>query len=530
MQRIKEFFTQLINRFLESVRRFLLTNIFLAFITLVLVISIIIDNLSDPYQYLLLAATLGGLTSFVLTLADEKYRITNGKIINIIVSLSVTIATYIVFHFFSENDYVFLGYIGLLLVEMCISFYLLFFIEDNKKLFASLLCSLLYCHVMITTIVLGLSVCLLAFETLIYRFDNFERLYLIAGAIFEVFVANSLFLSYIPTRDEKLSVSRAYENILHKAALTVYYLLIGILYIYLAKVLITFELPINKINWFASFALLFYCLFYLSCHYAEKGIGLFHLKYGGFLMLPIMLVQNYVLFLRISAYGLTTPRYLSVMFNLIALAFIISSFFKKGAKPVFLFIAAVVAVLSIGPFNMIDVPFNSQSKRMEKILLKNGMLDGKTIVANPDISEEDKREIREIYNYLQRSASKKENYITDIFDSEFETVFGFKRSAEEETVKEDYINCDYYNSYEVFDIEGYRSMEYIDYGCSVEIAGYNIENYFWSLYNTYGKSQTTSLVYTTEDGTRIIFGRIFFSVVDKTEIREVDYNCFILRK
>ena len=199
--------------------------------------------------------------------------------------------------------------------------------------------SLLYCYVMVTTIVAGLSICLLAFEYLIYRFENFEKLYLITAAIFEIFVVNSLFLSYIPTREEKLSITKTYENILHKASLAVYYLLIVILYIYLAKVLITFEMPINKINWFASFAMLFYCLFYLSCQDNEKGLALFHVKYGGLVMIPIFLMQGYALFLRISVYGLTTPRYLSIMFNLIGLAFVVSSL--KRTKICVLFMALI---------------------------------------------------------------------------------------------------------------------------------------------------------------------------------------------
>ena len=175
MNKIKEFFTRLIERFLESIKRFLLANIFLAIIALILVICIIIEDFGDLYMHLTIASTLGGLTSFVLTLATEKYNLKKGNIINIVVSISVAIITYVVFHFFSENTYVFLGYMGLLTVEMCISFYLMYFIEDNKKLFAILVSSLLYCYVMVTTIVVGLSICLLAFQTLIYDFKILIR-------------------------------------------------------------------------------------------------------------------------------------------------------------------------------------------------------------------------------------------------------------------------------------------------------------------------------------------------------------------
>ncbi len=529
MKKIKEFFAQLLDRFLESVKRFLLSNIFLAVIASVVIYSIIVDNFDDTYTYLVMASTLGGLTSFVLTLATEKYNIKKGNIINIAISLVAAVISYIILYFHSDNNYVALAYSGLIVVELCISFYLLYFIEDNRKLFAVMVSSLLYCYVMVTTIVAGLSICLLAFEYLIYRFDNFEKLYLITVAIFEIFVVNSLFLSYIPTREEKLSITKTYENILHKASLIVYYLLIAILYIYLFKVLITFDMPINKINWFASFAMLFYCLFYLSCQDNEKGLALFHVRYGGLVMIPIFLMQGYALFLRIGAYGLTTPRYLSIMFNLIGLAFVVSSFFKKGPKYVFLFMAAIVTILSIGPLNMLDVPFYSQTRRMEKILLKNNMLEGETITANPDISDEDKKEIKAIYFYLKYPSSDKENYITEITDSEFEKVFGFGL-YDSNDVNKDYKYCSYNNSYDVIDVEGYKTIEYVEYRDSIEIDGYNIEDYLWSLYNEYGESKRTELVYLTKDGTKIIFNYINFTIINEKEITGVYFGCYILRK
>lgn len=529
MKKIKDFLARLIERFLESIKRFLLSNIFLAIIALILVICIIIDDFDDLYMHLVTASTLGGLTSFVLTLATEKYNLQKGNIINVVVSISVAIITYAIFHFFSENTYVFLGYLGLLIVELCISFYLMYFIEDNKKLFAVLASSLLYCYVMVTTIVVGLSICLLAFQTLIYDFQDIDKVYLIIVTVCEVFVANSLFLSYIPTIEEQLTITKAYENILHKATLTVYYVLVGILYLYLAKVLITFELPINRINWFASFALLFYCIFYLSCQNNEKGLALFHIKYGGYVMIPILLMQSYALFLRINAYGLTTPRYLSIMFNLIGLAFVVSSFFKKGPKHVFLFMAVIAVILSVGPFNMIDVPFKSQTRRMEKILIKNEMLKGETIIANPSISDEDKKEIREIYYYLKYSDSDKENYLTAIAENDFETVFGFKNYVYNDGNK-DYKYCSYTNSNSVMDIEGYKSMEFVDYHDSFEIEGYDIKDYCWSLYNKYGQSHKTELVYLADDGTKIVFTNINFTIKDETEITGVYFGCYILRK
>ena len=67
----KRFFARLIERFLESIKRFYYLISFVI-IALILVICIIIDDFDDLYMHLVTASTLGGLTSFVLTLATEN--------------------------------------------------------------------------------------------------------------------------------------------------------------------------------------------------------------------------------------------------------------------------------------------------------------------------------------------------------------------------------------------------------------------------------------------------------------------------
>ena len=191
--------------------------------------------------------------------------------------------------------------------------------------------------------------------------------------------------------------------------------------------------------------------------------------------------------------------------------------------------ALIVAILSIGPLNMLDVPFYSQTRRMEKILLKNNMLEDQTIIANPDISDEDKQKIKAIYYYLKYPASNKENYITEITDDEFEKVFGFSQ-YDSNDVNKDYKYCSYSNPNTIVDVEGYKSMEYVEYRDSLEIDGYNIEDYLWSLYNEYGESDRIDLAYQTKDGTKIIFNHINFTLRDEKEITGVYFSCYILRK
>ena len=73
-------------------------------------------------------------------------------------------------------------------------------------------------------------------------------------------------------------------------------------------------------------------------------------------------------------------------------------------------------------------------------------------------------------------------------------------------------------------------MEYVEYRDSLEIDGYNIEDYLWSLYNEYGESDRIDLAYQTKDGTKIIFNHINFTLRDEKEITGVYFSCYILRK
>ena len=73
-------------------------------------------------------------------------------------------------------------------------------------------------------------------------------------------------------------------------------------------------------------------------------------------------------------------------------------------------------------------------------------------------------------------------------------------------------------------------MEFVDYRDSFEIEGYNIKDYCWSLYNSYGESQKTELIYLADDGTKIVFASINFTIKDETEITGVYLSCYILRK
>lgn len=132
---------------------------------------------------------------------------------------------------------------------------------------------------------------------------------------------------------------------------------------------------------------------------------------------------------RIYQYGITENRYyilvLGIWISLIMLYFSI----KKPLKNIIIPISLSVIVLNsvLGPLSSYSISKYSQNRRLNDILNRNSMLLGGSIVSNPDVSDDDKREISNIINYFDMSHSLDD---IKILNDDFETidmsdVFGF---------------------------------------------------------------------------------------------------------
>lgn len=89
-------------------------------------------------------------------------------------------------------------------------------------------------------------------------------------------------------------------------------------------------------NWYASFAVAVFSLFYF-CLYEETDNGSRRfLKYGALALFPVMVVQALGIYIRFEAYGLTAARYASMICSGFGLAVIAFAFFRRAACPLFL--------------------------------------------------------------------------------------------------------------------------------------------------------------------------------------------------
>lgn len=533
MKKIKNLLSLFGEKFNTSIKAFPLTLLYLLTISLYSSYLIIIESFNINEQFIIFSLFTGMLCSILISLYKKE-----GYIFNTITSILLSIISYV---YLKDDVYHYLTILALLLLLVTGIVFLLFKNNNEGKLFAHLICWGLYCLALCTIVFAGVSIVLAAIQFLIYEFKDFYKLIFINFFIIYIFVCVSLFISSFIHEDEKTKIPNVYKTIFHKAALTLCYLLLIVLYIYLLKILITLKMPVGQLNWFASFALLFNIFFYISGEFDDDFLIKFHQKYGGIILIPIFIIQTIAIYIRVNAYGLTPLRYLSIAFNIIGLSFIVSSIVKKKLfiYPVFV---VLVLLIFISPLNVVDVPAFNQEKILKNVLAKNNMLVNNEIIPKNDISIEDKETINSAYNYLLFSESDK---LTLKFKDNFIDTFGFDLNG--------FYNdcyCYYYSDANfILDVEDYKYMEiiedYKDRGDKITICDIDISDKLLEIYNTYGsngiligENQTYetinnlpcfSFILNIDENTKLIFESLSYSIIDN-KVQYVSYHAYKLSK
>lgn len=530
MNKIKKLLQTYLDKFIISIKNFPLAVIYLFTISIYCSYLIIIESLNDNNLFFIISLLLGFLTSLFISLyKNNKY------IINIVLSILMCVVCYL---YLEDNIYRLLTILAMGLLLIIAIIFLLFKENHNGKLLAYLIS--FACYVLILCIILlaGINIVLAAIHFLIYQFNNYYKLFFISFFFIFIFFGLSLFISSFIHEEKNIEISKVYVMMVHRVALTLYYLLLFVLYIYLIKILFTFKMPVGQLNWFASFALLFNVFFYISSEFDESSLTKFHKRFGGLILIPIFIIQSIAIYIRVDAYGLTTLRYLSIIFNLIGLSFIISSIIKKK---LFIYPITIILILVafVSPLNIIDVPVYNQQAILTRVLVKNNMLKDNTIIPKQDISIEDKYIINSAFNYLKYSESNK---LKLQFKDNFIDTFGFDINE----LANDYY-C-YYGRADDFitNIDDYSYFKIIeDYSNDCIVCGIDLSQELFNLKSTYGTSGVLvgenqsyeaindtpcfSFVVQIDDNSKIIFDDLSFSIVDN-KIQYFSYHGYKLSK
>ncbi len=434
-----------------------------------------------------------------------------------------------------ESLYMVMAYTGIMIALICFIFFILMRGDNRDLIFPKLVSSAVFTTAVCGVLSCGLSTCIAAFQSLIFTWDNIHKLYLIVNLFIWAVVFINVFLSFIPKKDVPIPQSKIFRAFVLFAGLPLYILLIAILLLYLAKIVITWNMPVGEINWFASFASLFFIFFLLSVmQYTEKIAKLFT-KFGGYFLAPVLVMQAIAVFERINAYGLTTPRTVSLVLIVISILFIAGSvIIPKHLNKIALISGLIVLAVTVTPLNVIDMPIKSQTNILKTVLAENDMLKDDEVVPNANVSEEDAVRISSSYIYLKYDAKNVPDFIPDS-EKSMKEIFGFEDPTNYYREKNNRIYCSFSTKNSV-DITGYnRMVEVVDHYNIVNIEhngqSYDIDlkEVARALYTQYGEDKDELDLYVVNDNVALYFSNYHFWI-ESDEISNCYFNGYVLLK
>lgn len=343
-------------------------------------------------------------------------------------------------------------YFGTMAALTLICPYLLSFFERKETVVPHIICALFFAGIIATSAGVGMSIIFWAMNSLIHNFNNFDEVMEVIWICSELFIFVNCFISFATNREEPYSVPKFFKMVFLSVLFPLYLALIVVLYVYLVKCIAVHSLPQGMMNWFVSFATIFYLLFYFTLRSYENKVTSCFFSFGAAFLVPLVVAQVIAFAIRVKAYGFTSVRWVSLMYILLSIWFIVMSFVQKGKHLMLVFpVAAIIALLiTCTPFNVMDMPMREQTARMMRVLVKNNMMkDGKVCAAVDEnaLSNEDKATLVSTFDEIRSYDTVPEflktawlNNATDIDESDFQKIFGITYSKgylddEQETVK-----------------------------------------------------------------------------------------------
>lgn len=243
------------------------------------------------------------------------------------------------------------------------------------------------------------------------------------------------------------------------------------------------------------------------------------------------------MYIRIEEYGLTTSRYLSLIFNFSVIIFAVLHEFKKvNFIPVVFSIVPIIFTFT--PVNVIDIPILEQSLRLKGISSQNSMIQKNgIIVPNKNLSFDTMHKITSSYFYIKNSNYSKITLLDkSIFEKDFNTVFGFDAKFND-TENKDGKNLTF--NYDFIDVENYKKVCYVPYGKIDSISNdivlnidgqefkYNIGEFIRKSLET--NSNLENIEFDINNG-KFIVAFLNYSIVNSTIINIDSYGEYLLVK
>ena len=260
----------------------------------------------------------------------------------------------------------------------------------------------------------GLSLALVAIDTLFNVSIN-DKLYANLAVFCFALFASVYFLANVPEKTEKhndeifyTKVQKIFALYILTPILTVYAV---ILYVYLFKIIINWELPNGWVSWLVSALalgglLLVMLLFPIREQEKNKTVN-FISRWLGLFILPLLILMTIGIFRRIGDYGITINRGYILLLNFWFYGIYIYLFFTQSRHIKWIVISPVIIALvtSISVWSVANITKNSLTKEVSIVLNKQvSAEDAQTIFAT--MTQEERDRMKSTLGYLHENFGK----------------------------------------------------------------------------------------------------------------------------
>ena len=289
---------------------------------------------------------------------------------------------------------------------------------------------------------IGLTIISSVFVFLILNGKHYELVLRIEILLLGLYYIPRILFSIYNTKSQ---ISSFFRFIVKYVLSVLVIIAFGIIYMYIAKILITQDIPSNQIFRIIATLFIIGLPIWTMSNYFEDNKVLYKISSKlPYLFIPFIFLQIYSIGVRIAQNGITEARYLCVMLILFEIVYI-ALYFKrreKIANIIIVFVCFSIISLIVPAINMYRVSLNSQYNNLRIYRQKDNLTD------------EDKDKISGAYYYLKNAVGGEaliDNYLSydeiqDITDFKTEYYDSYSQTI---TVSEDI---------EEINIEGYKKL------------------------------------------------------------------------
>lgn len=409
--KLKEKFKNLFPDMKKGIERFPVTVIFGIILFIVTIFSIEGSYYELAWiEYLIIAIPF----SATVELIREKYFENKNRKFFRIINFFGTILFIFVSKMFFKNY--FAGEIINITATILI-FYVLFYLipiiyrnENREKYLQSVVGNQIITIGFALVLFLGFSAIIGTVDVLLVNLSHtlYIHAFVFSSAVFGVI----FFVSRLKEKDESLenyALPKIVEILICYILIPLILIYTAILYLYFAKIIFTLKMPKGVVShlvlWYTAFSL-FIIIMVTPITFKNK-FAKFYKKFFPMISVPLILLALFSINERIFQYGITENRYLVVILVIWLLFNMILYIVKNDVKWVLISYIFAILIAVFSPFNLVTVSINSQNKRLERLLIKNGIIqNGKITNKNDKVSIKSKNEIMSVIDYFYNNTSE----------------------------------------------------------------------------------------------------------------------------